>query len=296
MIMKSGNREMEMDGKYLTELKASSNIDDTDQLRNRMATDGYLLFRNFHDRNKVLQVRQDMLARLAQEPDRVDPSFPIIDGVVGPNPKQTLFGGTCTDMPSLLEVSDSPKLMQFFDRFLGGETITYDYKWPRVIPPGGATGVHYDIVYMGRGTRNLYTVWTPLGDVPMEMGALALCLGSQHFDQVKKIYGSLDVERDKTKGGILTDNAFNIVDKFGGIWASTDFQAGDILIFGMFMLHHSLQNTTNRYRTSMDTRYQLRAEPIDERWVGKSPVGDFTSRKLPDKVSMETYRDKLGLN
>ena len=31
-----------------------------------------------------------------------------------------------------------------------------------------------DNVYMGRGTADLLTMWTPLGDVSMDMGTLAL--------------------------------------------------------------------------------------------------------------------------
>ena len=44
----------------------------------------------------------------------------------------------------------------------------------RVVGSGDNTGAHYDIVYMGRGTRNVYTVWTPLGDLPFAMGPLAV--------------------------------------------------------------------------------------------------------------------------
>jgi ectoine hydroxylase-related dioxygenase (phytanoyl-CoA dioxygenase family) len=148
---------------------------------------------------------------------------------------------------------------------------------------------------MGRGTRNLYTVWTPLGDVPMEKGALALCLGSQYFEQVKQIYGSLDVDADNTNGGVLTEDPIEIVDKFGGQWATTDFRAGDIILFGMFILHFSLRNTTNSYRTSVDTRFQLKSEPADHRWVGEKPIAHYARREGKPQKSMNEYREKLGL-
>jgi len=41
----------------------------------------------------------------------------------------------------------------------------------------------------------------------------------------------------------------------------------------MHMIHASLDNQTDRFRISSDSRYQLASEPIDERWVGKSPSG-----------------------
>lgn len=37
------------------------------------------------------------------------------------------------------------------------------------------TGAHVDSVYMSRGTDELYTMWTPFGDVNVEMGTLAVC-------------------------------------------------------------------------------------------------------------------------
>ena len=165
------------------------------------------------------------------------------------------------------------------------------------MPPGKSSGCHYDNVYMGRGTRDVYTVWTPLGDVPMELGALALCLRSEHFEQVKDVYGTLDVDRDNTAGGVLTEDPVEIVDKFGGRWATTNFQAGDIIIFGMFILQFALKNSTNRYRTSMDTRYQLKSEPVDERWVGLKPIGHSARKNSGSKgKGLEAYREKLGLS
>ncbi len=35
-----------------------------------------------------------------------------------------------------------------------------------------------DNVYMGRGTSELLTLWSPLGDVSLDMGCLALVPGS----------------------------------------------------------------------------------------------------------------------
>ncbi|MGG1552185.1 hypothetical protein [Paenibacillus ferrarius] len=92
---------------------------------------------------------------------------------------------------------------------------------------------------MGRGTQNVYPVWSPLGDIPFEIGGLA------------------------------------IWEKFGGKWATTEFEAGDVLIFGMFLLHCSLENTTNQYRLSVDARYQSANEAVDERWSGKKPRSHY---------------------
>jgi hypothetical protein len=269
-------------------------LGNVEALRQRMAEDGYLLIRGFHDPDKVQLARLAILQRLAAE-GRLAADRPVAEGIAGGKSGSKMFGGTNKDMPELLDVVNSSKLLEFFASFLSGEVITYDYKWVRAIPPGGASGAHYDIVYMGRGTKNVYTVWTPLGDVPMEKGSLALCLGSQHFDQVREIYGALDVDSDRTNGGILTEDPVEIVDKFGGRWATTNFQAGDIIIFGMFILHFSLRNSTDSYRTSVDTRFQLKSEPADHRWVGEAPIAHYSRKEGAPLKSMDEYRQKLGL-
>jgi hypothetical protein len=295
MSYQFGNRQVTMGSKYLTELKDSNVLlGDIPALRRKMQEDGYLLIRGFHDREQVLQARRDLLSKLAEKPGSLDLDYPLEDGVAGSKPAQAMFGGTNEDLPSILQVANSPRLMRFFDEFLGGESMTFDYKWVRAMGPGKASHCHYDVVYMGRGTKNLYTVWTPIGDVPMEMGSLALCLDSQHFDKVRSVYGTMDIDRDRIEGA-LTDDPVEIVDNFGGIWATTDFKAGDILIFGMYILHFALKNSSNRYRTSMDTRYQLRSEPADERWVGKQPIGHYSRKENGPVTSVKAIREKIGL-
>ena len=41
--------------------------------------------------------------------------------------------------PAFLGVVNSPKLMDFFSRLLGGPSTTFDHKWLRVVPPGNRT-------------------------------------------------------------------------------------------------------------------------------------------------------------
>ncbi|WP_067621821.1 phytanoyl-CoA dioxygenase family protein [Alicyclobacillus acidiphilus] len=298
MNVQFGEHQLEMGGKYLTELRDSNDvIDDWTALRGRLQEDGYLLIRNFHDRDLVLNAKAEFLQAL-HEMGRLDPAFPVEQGVIGQSNKSAMWGGGAEELqdrfPAFLQVVNSDRVMDFFTRLLGGPVLTYDYKWPRAVGHGGSTGAHYDIVYMGRGTKNVYTMWTPMDDIPMEQGTLAMCLGSQHFAKVKATYGQLDVDRDNVIDGWLSKDPVDIVEKFGGKWATTNFSAGDVIIFGMFMLHASLINTTNRYRISSDTRYQLAAEPVDERWIGRRPKGHYAWGKTPGK-SMEDARRMWGL-
>jgi hypothetical protein len=205
-----------------------------------------------------------------------------------------MFGGTNLDLPAYLDVVDAPETMDFFSRFLGGPSLTFDYKWLRAVATGGFTGAHYDVVYMGRGTKNLYTLWTPFGDTPIEMGTLAVLLGSHNLDKLKATYGEMDVDRDHIDGWFSRDPQ-ELIEKFGGMWATTDFRAGDAIFFGMYLLHSSTENTTNRFRISCDTRYQLASEPVDDRWIGQAPKG-HTPKDPADRVSIEEARKRWGLN
>lgn len=245
-----------------------------------------MLIRNFHDRQKVLQVREEMLRKLSAL-GRLDINYPFEEGIVGSEGKAMM---NYHELPSLLEVVNAPEVMNFFDRFLGGKSLTLDKKWPRAVPTGKSSSIHYDIVYMGRGTKNLYTIWTPLGDIPKEMGGLAVCVGSHQFDRLKQTYGQLDVDKNLKGGGYTTD-PIEVIEKFGGKWATTDYNAGDAILFGMYMLHGSFKNQTNRYRTSCDTRYQLASEPLDDRWMGKVPKG-HSERESDASHSIENYKSK----
>lgn len=137
-------------------------------------------------------------------------------------------------------------------------------------------------------------MWTPFGDTPLEMGTLAMCLGSQHYDKIKKTYGKMDVDRDNVATGWFSEDPIEIVDAYGGQWATTSFEAGDDIIFGMYMMHSSLNNATNRFRISSDTRYQLATEPVDERWVGRKPKGHYAWGQKPLK-SVADARKEWGV-
>ena len=163
----------------------------------------------------------------------------------------------------------------------------------------GFTGAHIDIVYMGRGTTDrLFTCWTPLGDIPIEMGTLALCVGSHNlpgFQKLRDTYGKMDVDRDRVSGW-FSDDPLAVTQKFGGQWQTTNFRAGDVLIFGMWTMHGSTNNTTDRWRLSSDTRFQPASEPVDERWVGENPIAHYAWFKEPEKVvTMEKARSEWGV-
>jgi hypothetical protein len=295
MKLKMGKRELEMGGKYLDELQDSTDLlGKPEALRARMQADGYLRIRGLHDRAKVKAARKVILENLAAN-GQIDGLRPLDDGGIAPNARGAFKGGdkAMTHSPEFLAVVEAAELMQFFSDFLGAPALTFNYKWLRAVGAGEFTGAHYDVVYMGRGTKNLFTCWTPLGDIPYELGGLAILGGSQHFQRVRETYGQMDVDRDNVDGWFSNDPV-ELVDKFGGKWLTAEFEMGDAMIFGMFTMHGSVSNTTNRYRISCDTRYQRADEPADERWVGENPKAHYSWRRTAP-TPMEEARKKWGV-
>jgi hypothetical protein len=101
------------------------------------------------------------------------------------------------------------------------------------------------------------------------------------------------VDRDHVTGSFSNDPV-ELVDRYGGRWHTNAFKVGDVLIFGMFTMHGSLNNVTNRFRLSTDTRYQLASEPVDERWMGEDPIAHYAWTK-GETVPMEEARKKWGV-
>lgn len=283
-----------------TELRESNDIlHDPMALKERMSEDGYLLIRDLHDKDEVLSARKVILEKLDSK-GMLLPDTPLMDGIYNPDyPEPTSTGSMgnkpLTKLPEFRAVVEGEPVMSFFKDFLGGETRTFDFKWLRTAGPGSGSHIHYDIVFMGRGTQDLYSCWTPFGDVSLDMGPIVFCLGSNRFDKVRKTYGQSDVDRDLIEGH-FSHKPQEVIENFGGYWATTSFSAGDVIIFSMYLMHASLVNTSNKIRITADTRYQLASEPIDERWIGEDPKGHYSWKQKDVKIeSLEESRRRWGV-
>ncbi len=193
---------------------------------------------------------------------------------------------------------DSAGLVGLFETINGEPVVGFDFKWLRAVGAGDFTGVHVDRVYMGRGSQRLMTAWVPFGDVPVEMGSLCVCPGSHRhprFRRLQDTYGSMDVDRDSVEGWFSTDPA-EITRDYGAVWHTGDVSAGDVVVFGMGLLHASTTNRTDRWRISCDVRFQPAADPVDERWSGADPPGHDPASTDPAVItSMAEARARWGL-
>ena len=255
-------------------LRSDTILNDSDALRERLALEGYLYIPGFFPRELIREARAELLRRIRSF-DGLDPNYPADDAVS--SSKMSVPGkGFVIENEPLRNVIFSRRLMAFYERLLGGESRHFDHVWVRAVGPRQGTPPHCDLVYMGRGTHDVMTAWIPYSDIPIEMGGL-MVLEKSHLQQGRlRKYLDQDVDTYcanrgpyKHKNGWLSNNPVTLREKLGGRWLTSTFQMGDLLTFGMKLVDGSLDNGTNRYRLSSDTRYQLASEPIDPRWVGE---------------------------
>jgi ectoine hydroxylase-related dioxygenase (phytanoyl-CoA dioxygenase family) len=268
MDIRFGYRDMTFPSNDLAELRSSNDLlNDLPALHTRMNEDGYLLLRGLIDRDKVLAARETILTYM-EEQSALVPNTPLLEGVMGGRSPQMMGIKGIAHHKDVLDVLEGEELTDFYDSYFGEPSLTYHYKWLRGVGNEEYTGAHYDFVYMGRGSTNLHTTWIPFGDIPVTQGTLAMCVGSNHlesFAPIRDTYGQMDVDRDLIEGW-FTKDPMEIVEKFGGQWATTDFRAGDVILFGMHTMHASTTNLTNRFRLSCDVRFQPASDPVDARW------------------------------
>lgn len=269
---------------------SSDAAEDAEELRIRMAEDGYVFLPGYLNRDEVVEARRVCVEKLAAA-GQLDEHFDPMEAVAAPQSQVKFMPELAQDNPALMNVLYSGPMVAFYEKLLGGPVRHFDFTWFRAVSPGRATPPHMDVVYMGRGTKNLFTSWTPLGDIDLETGGLIVLEKSHQHERLNKNYGAKDVDTFCTNrrnegftkmggGGNISDGGWlsrtpNTLRKnLGGRWlTASQYRMGDLLAFSVFTVHASLDNHSNRIRLSSDSRYQLASEPADERWIGESPIG-----------------------
>jgi ectoine hydroxylase-related dioxygenase (phytanoyl-CoA dioxygenase family) len=269
-------------------LRSSNDIlSNPDLQKQRMQDEGYLLFRGLLNRDLVMDARREILLKYAIVGEIDSNGHDVLEAI-----QQT---PSYIDQVNLLAFTESirtgkayndvvgdAELLRFFEGFLGGKVTTFDFKWPRFVRPGEGTGIHSDIVYVGRGTKNLWSAWIPIGAVAIEEGPLIVLEESHKSSKLTNYWGA-DADRDKV--GWLSDDPIALQDSLGGRWMTTEFEAGDVIVFDTRLVHGSLDNVSSkqRCRLTSDTRYQLEGEALDDRWNGdiSNPHGGEPKAFLP---------------
>jgi hypothetical protein len=280
-------------------------------LRARLEEDGYLFLPGVLDREAVRAGRAELLGHVRAH-GALDPAHPTEDGVLRTDADEL---GLWQEYPSssevLMSVLRGDTMMRLFADVLEGDVRSYDFVWLRAQPRGHGVDPHCDLVFMGRGTPDVLTCWTPFGDIALGGGGLMLLEDSHRKSEVRLAdYLRQDVdsycengpnaeavkngtmkwehwvgpEAGKAWGGEITDDAAALREEWGGRWLTApQFRMGDVLIFTMRTVHAGTDNDTAALRLSTDSRYQRSDAPVDERWVrgesGEQPVGHGVAAK-----------------
>jgi ectoine hydroxylase-related dioxygenase (phytanoyl-CoA dioxygenase family) len=252
---------------------ANDLLHDPSALAEAMHERGYLFFRRLLDPDVVLAARWEILLKYAILGE-IDDRHPLDDAIAGDGAgvatsNLRAFSESVRTGERYLAVTDAPEVLTVHRALLGGEVRSFDMRWPRFVRPGEGCGFHCDGPYMNRGTDpgRIFSSWIPLGRVHRHEGALMLLEGSPHCDRLAG-YLAADADRDGLQW--LADDPSVVLESYGTRWLSADFEPGDVLCFGMHMLHGALDNRSpvGRCRLSSDSRYQRVDEPADPRWNG----------------------------
>jgi phytanoyl-CoA dioxygenase PhyH len=228
------------------ELTDSSGIaGEADALRQRLAADGYLYFRNLLSADAVAAAGAAVSAQLraggwidSQGSPAGPPRVPGVKAALtDPAFRRALAAPRFNQLPYL------PPLRLLVRQLLGPRAFSYPAKVLRAVAPETASTrtrgryAHHD--YGVAGVQDMLTSWLPVMEVPASLGGLAVRPGG-HLERPKPPW----VLRPAQRG-----------------WASTDYRPGDVIIFHCLTPHAALPNTTGRLRLSGDFRWQCADQP-----------------------------------
>jgi hypothetical protein len=227
-------------------------------LAHRMERDGYLFIRGLLLREEIMSLRRQFL-ELADRGGWIDRRHPLEAGIADlskackdPEPRYIETFRPMWKLEALHRLKHHPNVVALYERMFGEPVLVHPMLVARnIFPQTGTfdftTGSHQDRIHVGTGRS--YATWISLGDCPMTKGGLTVAAGS-HTQGVR------DFALAATAGGL------EVVDPLDGSWVSSDFKAGDAVLFSDLTVHKALPNRSAELRQSFDARYQRLSDPI----------------------------------
>lgn len=265
---------------YVGPLRDSACVADSpDELVRRMEADGYIFLRGFFDRDDVMAARCEVFSRLAAVDEIAEPVLDgIFTGTSTRDEKTTSRGAfwrSVSESWTLRRLSHGRQLHSLMDNLLGETSRVQDYIFLRPAGPGKYTHIHCDAPFFTRSTERVVTAWVALGDVPSHMGPLFIVENSHRFEDIVQQNRGFDVSTDTSRKASIDISPLEFAKSRRARLLTTDFTAGDVVVFGMYLLHGALDNVSSRneVRLSCDVRYQIAAAEQDPRYFGTNPTG-----------------------
>jgi len=238
-------------------------LDDSQRLRERCAEDGYVYIRSLLPVDILSSLRHDIL-QICARAGWVRGGAALMDAVaVGPprNEGEESFFAVYDEvqkLESLHALAHEEQLMRLMRAVVGETAFPHPLGIARLMFPQNhecTTPPHQDYPN-NQGTADLYASWIPLGDCPAALGGVAILERSHNSGLLPLAYSLGAGARQAVLEGDLA----------GERWLSTDFRAGDVLVFHSMTVHRALHNSSpDRMRLSCDFRYQREGEALVER-------------------------------
>lgn len=266
--------------------EANELLENTSALRARLATDGYLFFRDIVPVERLQELR-DQITEILAELGWIEGGLermkakailrPLREG----QPKFFHAHDRIVKLEAFHAMAHEDNLMNVMRKALGDTAFPHPLSIARLIFPDSpelATPPHQDFPN-NQGTPNLTAAWIPLGDCGIKDGSLAIMEGSHK-------YGVLPL---KFHLGAGNRRAVLNEEIQACRWVGADFKAGDIVLFTSLAVHKAMENhNTETMRLSVDFRYQLEGEaltggclkPHFERVSWEEIYRDWKSEKL----------------
>jgi hypothetical protein len=230
---------------------ANALLSDAGALRQRLAQDGYLFFRGLVPGADVGAAADGVRAALRQggwtdrrgqaSADRH--ALDVRDALGDPAFRAAIASPAFNRLPYLVPVRQTIRMI------LGPLAFSYPAKVLRAIyperPPEVTRGRYMHQDYAVSGVQDMLTTWVPLIDIPVRLGGLAVRPGS-HLGPPRRPRLLGPAERG---------------------WATTDYRAGDALVFHCLTSHAALPNADTSLRLSGDFRWQRSDQPAPAQLV-----------------------------
>lgn len=248
---------------FLPMQPANDLLGDPEALRKQMDADGYLLFRDVLDREKVKDLRGEILAALAKRGWVEKPRIPITSRcLIEPlreDDEEYLEGYQDIQRIQLFhEMAHDETLMAIMAQVLGETAFPHPLKIARLAFPDhfeASTPPHQDFPN-NQGTSALTAAWIPVTPMVGEMGGLAVLRGSHRW-------GRLPLARHLGAGNRCAVLPDDMLDQCR--WVTTDYDLGDVLLFPSLTVHAAMDNSSRLdMRLSVDYRYQLEGEALTD--------------------------------
>jgi hypothetical protein len=229
-------------------------LGDWEALRYMIASEGYVFMRGLLDPDMVARVGRQGLGYLAADgwtelggdPVTAPPQLPVRAVAMRDAFGDRGYGQILADPGFNAIPFDSP-LVDLMGQIMGPNGFCYPLKLPRIVYPIATVPqqpgniVHKDY----QSVQDMFTCWVPLGQVPRSLGGLALRPGSQRSTAVR----------------------YRPLTRLEPGWVTTDYQAGDVVVFHCQTTHAALPNHEERLRFSAEYRWQLSDQPAPRRLV-----------------------------